>query len=277
MSRENFKAFTLVELLVVISIIALLLSILMPSLRKAREAAKRTICQSNLKQYQFATMMYFVDNDGKLFVFDATVEKMTQPFELTEKYINKINEIRFCPNIKSPSASEQLEAEKPENFNVNFCNRELSPSPQGGDVCWMQGSNKRAWLLNGEYSSYTFNGYLYTGEGATGFKSELDVKPSAEVPVYGDGVWPDAWPHHLTRINDPSTILQWGRVTFWGNDTIQRYITNRHGHKTNIVYFDGHVDTIKLVELWQQRWGPPFKPLSDDEVLEIRNIDVILR
>ena len=50
--------FTLVELLVVISIIALLVSILMPALGKAREQAKKVVCQTNLKQQTLACTMY---------------------------------------------------------------------------------------------------------------------------------------------------------------------------------------------------------------------------
>jgi prepilin-type N-terminal cleavage/methylation domain-containing protein/prepilin-type processing-associated H-X9-DG protein len=60
------KAFTLVELLVVISIIALLLSILMPSLNRARESGQRAVCLSNLKQLGFGWMMYAEDNKGKI-------------------------------------------------------------------------------------------------------------------------------------------------------------------------------------------------------------------
>lgn len=63
---KNKKAFTLVELLVVISIIALLLSILMPSMQKAREQAKKIICGSNVKQIVLAELLYAQDNDNFL-------------------------------------------------------------------------------------------------------------------------------------------------------------------------------------------------------------------
>ena len=58
------KAFTLVELLVVIGIIAVLVSMLLPALGKAREAAMRTSCLSNLKQIATFLNMYAVDYKG---------------------------------------------------------------------------------------------------------------------------------------------------------------------------------------------------------------------
>jgi prepilin-type N-terminal cleavage/methylation domain-containing protein len=62
MSRRRIRAFTLVELLVVIGIIALLIGILMPALKKAREASQKTVCLSNLRQLATAMQLYASEN-----------------------------------------------------------------------------------------------------------------------------------------------------------------------------------------------------------------------
>jgi len=60
------RGFTSIELLVVVSIIALLISILLPSLSKARQKARTTVCQSNLHQLALAVRYYTSDNRDRL-------------------------------------------------------------------------------------------------------------------------------------------------------------------------------------------------------------------
>src|SRR5437867_8236871 len=75
MSRRGFEAFrnrnqrhrpgfTLIELLVVIGIIAVLIAIMMPVLSKARAAANRTVCLSNIRQLGMGILMYCNNNKG---------------------------------------------------------------------------------------------------------------------------------------------------------------------------------------------------------------------
>jgi prepilin-type N-terminal cleavage/methylation domain-containing protein len=63
-STNPRSGFTLVELLVVITVIALLLAILLPALRKVKVLTKRVVCKSNLKQLALAWQVYLDGNDG---------------------------------------------------------------------------------------------------------------------------------------------------------------------------------------------------------------------
>jgi prepilin-type N-terminal cleavage/methylation domain-containing protein len=59
--------FTLIELLVVLAIIAVLLAIILPCVRKAKSVTKRMICQSNLRQLYIGWGSYLLDNDDKFY------------------------------------------------------------------------------------------------------------------------------------------------------------------------------------------------------------------
>jgi len=126
--RNKSKAFTLVELLVVISIIALLIAMLLPALSRARESAKRVNCMSNLRQCGVALYLWAQDHRGHLLPnrttagswpynlsnsresFYPTVSPVTnnpgwndKTFPLLlERYSGNNSRIWACPNIDWP-------------------------------------------------------------------------------------------------------------------------------------------------------------------------------
>jgi prepilin-type processing-associated H-X9-DG protein len=85
-------AFTLIELLVVMAGIALLMTILLPALGRARESGKRTVCLSNLKTLQLAWGMY-ADNNNEKIVKNNDFQNKNQPAWVTCDELNSANVI----------------------------------------------------------------------------------------------------------------------------------------------------------------------------------------
>lgn len=75
--RHSERAFSLLELLVVVAIIATLVSILLPSLGTAREVARAAACSSNLHALGVAGAMYQQDNDGLYWQYSRSTTPMT--------------------------------------------------------------------------------------------------------------------------------------------------------------------------------------------------------
>ncbi len=145
--HSNAKtAFTLIELLVVIAIIAILAAILFPVFARARENARRTSCQSNLKQIGLAWIQYSQDYDEKIMRFsngvsgasataanpalfwwggwDGTTYNASQG--LIQPYL-KSDQVRNCPSFTATLPSP-WEGPTGYAYNVNT----LSPTSYGG-------------------------------------------------------------------------------------------------------------------------------------------------
>jgi len=101
-SMSSRRGFTLVELLVVIGIIALLISMLLPSLRKARIAAQRIACASNLRQVFMASMQYRTAFRGLTPVYVGGGGHAWQ--ELLNPYLTRLPEAIVSPVFKCPSS-----------------------------------------------------------------------------------------------------------------------------------------------------------------------------
>ena len=90
------RGFTLIELLVVIAIIAILAAILFPVFARAREAARKTTCLSNLKEIDLAVQMYVEDYD-EVFPSSTSNGFIGEPTYMCQPYM-KNSGILFCPD-----------------------------------------------------------------------------------------------------------------------------------------------------------------------------------
>ena len=100
------SGFTLVELLVVVTLIALLISILLPSLSAVRNRAKRTSCASNLRQIGLGIQSYLHDNNGHLPF--ASYMPSFSPWPITPEETENDNDRRRPGRPGTPGGQQDL-------------------------------------------------------------------------------------------------------------------------------------------------------------------------
>jgi prepilin-type N-terminal cleavage/methylation domain-containing protein/prepilin-type processing-associated H-X9-DG protein len=252
LSRDR-RAFTLVELLVVIGIIALLISILLPSLNKAREQAKAIKCSSNLRQVGHGLQMYLNQYKGwsAPWTNNAQVLQTGSATEIVD------------PNLMGPNTSTG-KSERQAYWGVFYLSaaklpKEIFNCPSEE---WVSRNNRPQDL----YRHYSINAYgksqpapLTRADIFGGNTKELALFTVKKMPDPDTGTMTDQWVgRQISRIKAATrTIFAMDHVevafdgngdTFWNwyqyLDPDLTWHVLRHNKASNAVFIDGHVERL---------------------------------
>ena len=253
--RQNHKypngpcvAFTLIELLVVIAIIALVLAILIPSLRHAKEQAKKTVCTAHIGGLGVALRMYVDDNDGR--THDSPNMGLWDNAWQNPPIVTK-----FGPN--DPDAYWGI-AYYPyaKNNDIFACpsQKRVDDWPESG---W--GIDYQQYF---KYCSYGINGFIKNR------KIDIDFKRPAEIIAFQDHVEQkldnNGDMFHI-KPGDNINLTHWRPPGPYGNfpEAVQECF--RHLGISNTCWLDGHVSEIRETtgENVPWRW---YTGVSDESV-----------
>jgi prepilin-type N-terminal cleavage/methylation domain-containing protein/prepilin-type processing-associated H-X9-DG protein len=251
--KRNHRGFTLIELLVVIAIIAILAAILFPVFARAREQARQSACQSNLKQITTGFLMYNQDYDEQMPPWTAnacSAYGTGGPFDLQYMYNNlvgpyikngidpvsgTIGQVWACPSTKASLSS----------FSNTYAYNYYALG--GTHNC----PAKNAGPLAAAYAP--FNDGQYTTPA-----TQASIGKPAETFILMDGgqlCRPPA--AYVANGSDPNSNGIWGShdrgdgnvapaATASTSGIIKGLFT---GRKTTVSYCDGHVKTVQTTSL----------------------------
>jgi prepilin-type N-terminal cleavage/methylation domain-containing protein len=228
------KAFTLIELLTVISIIALLTSIMVPALNKAKASARALVGTSKLLQLGQIWKMYVDENDGRFMerVCGSGYGAVSW-FHYLKKYHDPNDELIICPQATRTPA-------------------------EGGRNPYMAWENTTDF---GEYykGSYGINLWVANGGSCAYDPCDFDslcwgspyVRGASYAPLLLCSQWKDMQPHHQ---DEPPEYESDDWTSGWP-DEMRRPCIRRHSpYHVNVLFLDFSVDKRTIKQLWRLKW-----------------------
>jgi prepilin-type N-terminal cleavage/methylation domain-containing protein len=110
-STRVLRAFSLIELLIVLSMISILSAILLPVFAQTREQARRTTCVENSRRLMAAVLLYAQDYDEKLSILSAGVDARGRWMWQIKSYV-KDNRILTCPDLPANNYDGSMWSDK---------------------------------------------------------------------------------------------------------------------------------------------------------------------